>query len=359
MSVNVLTYSETAASLSGNLFEDSKKKILLVEDAESILIAISDYLSDYFHVTPVENAADAEAELAAGIEREEPFDLLVTDIRLPDKSGFDLVRYVKKESPLTKVAVITSYEINDFIDFIYEEGIDQVITKHSFISLHDIYVMAKKLTSGNIFGIDKYFEDTRIFFPSEMKNVFVPKNKEIYSVTVKSSEEKVYWINRVSEILENAKGMSPAVSRLVLDELLTNAIVRAPRYEDGDYKYQTKAPDNDILIPKENIVLDPEDYVILQFGFYDDWTIIACRDPHGGLSKKEILYRLHRHISTNPSSELPLGISDSHGRGIFLMREHLTYLIYNIQKNHKTEALAFFNTKHDIPYKNISIYETE
>ena len=192
-----------------------------------------------------------------------------------------------------------------------------------------------------------------------MKNIVIPENRQLFSVAIKSTEDKQYWMNEVSAMMETKKGMPMAIGRLVLDEILTNAMVRAPRHEDGSFKYQNKAEGSDILIPHDSIELAPEDYVILQYGFYDDWVIMTCQDPHGSLRKKEILYRLNRHISINPETDLPDGIADSHGRGIFLLREHLTYLIFNIQLNRKTEILAFYHPHQDIPYKNISIYETQ
>ncbi len=336
--------------------EENKKKILVVEDAESILIAIYDYLSTGFAVSAVSDANSAEDALLEAVQNGNPYDLIVTDVRLPDRSGFDLIRFTRDASPQTRIALITSYEINDFIDYIYEESIDQVMTKHSNMSLHEIYVMAGKLITGDIFGVDKYFKDMRIFYPSEMKNIISLKNRELYSVTIASSEDRVEWINRVSHIMEDYE-MPVSVSRLVLDEMITNAVVRAPRYPDGSFKYQTRSPNADTLIPKDFFMLDPEDHVILQFGRYDDWMVISCQDPQGLLTKQEILYRLHRNIALDAKNNLPLGIGDTHGRGIFLMREHLTNLVFNIEHGRKTEVLAFYNTKYDIPYKNISIYE--
>ncbi|MES0490591.1 MAG: response regulator [Leptospirales bacterium] len=335
-----------------------KARILLVEDAESILLTIHDYLMEEFCVTTARTITEAKGQIDQSIKDNQPFDLLVTDIRLPDDTGFELVKLIKKVSPTTKISLITSYEINRFIDFIYEHEIDQVFTKHSNLSLHDIRVMARKTITGDIFGVEKYFDKIEIFYPSEMKDVTKPENHQLFSVTIKSTEDKVYWMNEVSNILEKERKMPLPVAKLILDELLTNAIVRAARHEDGSFKYQHRHGDSDILVPKDKIELAPEDYVILQYGYYDDWVIITCKDPHGTLRKKEVLYRLRRHIAVNPQSALPEGIADSHGRGIFLLREHLTYLIFNIQKNIKTEVLAFYHPGQDTPYKNISVYET-
>lgn len=342
---------------SGYLFKETKKKILLVEDAESIVLAINDYLSRDFQVSFTTTIKDAQNVIEQSIKENNPFDLLVTDINLPDSTGFDLIRFAKKHSPSTKIALITSYEINDYIEIILRESIEQVITKHSLMSLHDIYVMAQKILSQDIFGIEKYFPDIRVFYPLEMNNGVIPGNKEIFSITVKSSADKLYWMNKISEILYQEKNISIATSRLILDEMLANAMIRAPRHKDGTHKYQRRKEKKPDMIPMENIVLQPEDYVIIQYGFYNEWVIINCQDPHGTLCKHEILYRLCRHIALDPLSSLPQGISDSHGRGIFLLREHLTNIIFNIHKGRKTEILGLLHTGQDLPYKNISIYE--
>ena len=346
-------------SKNGYLFKETKKKILLVEDAESILLAINDYLSRVFQIHFVSTVKEAEAEILSSLEEDSPFDLIVTDIHLTDSTGFDLIRFTRDHSKSTKVALITSYEINDYMEIIYRESIDQVITKHSQMSLHDIFVMAQKIISRDIFGVEKYFPDIRTYFPSEMNNEITPRNKEVFSVTIKSSADKMHWINTVAGVLQKEKNVPVAVSRLVMDELLANAMVRAPRFEDGSFKYQRRNNVTSMLIPYDNIELDPEDYIIFQYGFYNDWVIIACQDPHGSLAKQEILYRLYRHIAIDPKNSLPQGISDSHGRGIFLLREHLTNLVFNIQKGRKTEIIGMYNTQQDIPYKNISIYEKD
>jgi len=343
---------------SGFLFKETKKKILLVEDAESILLAINDYLSKVFQIHFVTTIREAENEIRNSLEENAPFDLIVTDIHLTDSTGFDLLRFAREHSKSTKLALITSYEINDYMEIIYREGIDQVITKHSQMSLHDIFVMAQKILSQDIFGVEKYFSDIKIYYPSEMNDI-IPGNKELYSVTIKSTSDKIYWINTVADLLQKTKNVPVATSRLVMDELLANAMIRAPRFEDGSFKYQRRNEETSMLIPYDNIVLDPEDYVIFQYGFYNEWVIICCLDPHGSLRKQEILYRLNRHIAIDPKNDLPQGISDSHGRGIFLLREHLTNLVFNIQKDRKTEIIGMYNTQQDIPYKNISIYEKD
>jgi len=52
----------------------------------------------------VETVSEAKAEL-----KKQPFDLCLTDMRLPDGSGLDLVAYVQKNHPQLPIAVLTAY----------------------------------------------------------------------------------------------------------------------------------------------------------------------------------------------------------------------------------------------------------
>lgn len=338
-------------------------KILIVEDSESILIAIRDYLISTFAVSVSTSFDEAIEILKKNLTQDTPIQLLIADINLQNKNdgkdGIELCRQAKLLDNNIKTALITSYEINDYIDIIYQNGINQVITKHNSMSLYDIQVMAYKTITGDIFGIQKYFPDIKIFFPSERRDSSYPQNKEVFSFTIRSFEEAMLWNEQISQNIQEQKNVSLAVVRLVLDELTTNALFKAPRDENGDFKYQYKLRGKNIVVPLNYSSLDEEDHFILQYGYYDDWIVIACIDPHGTLRKKDILYRLRRHIMRDSVTGFPQGLVDSHGRGFFLLREHLTHLIFNLHENKKTEVLAFYRKGKDIPYKNISIYEHE
>lgn len=336
---------------------DKQYKLLIVEDAESIRIALRDYFMPFFDVEAVSSAEHAQDLIQASLESNTPYDLLITDIHLEGKTGIDLILYTHENSPYTKSALITSYDINNYIDYIKEHAIDQVISKHSQLSLHQLHVMAYKLVTQDIFGVQKYFRGIKVYYPTEVTDHNRLENRELYSVTIKSSDERIYWTDHISELLSSHGHIAAPTCKLILDEVTTNALVRAPQNDDGTHKYQVRIDEADILIPDDSIILDPEDYFTLQYGVYDDWTILVCTDPQGSLRKKEVLYRLARHIRSNPSTGLPDGLTDSHGRGIFLLREHLTHLIFNIQKNKKTEVLCLYNKNHDMPYKDISIYD--
>ena len=57
------------------------------------------------------------------------YDLVVADLRLPDGSGMDLVRRIKRESPDTEVLIITAFASTDTIKEAFELGVYDYIEK--------------------------------------------------------------------------------------------------------------------------------------------------------------------------------------------------------------------------------------
>jgi len=81
------------------------KRILVVDDEQSMreLLAIM-LKKDGFDVVAAESRTQAAAVLARG-----PVDLIVTDVKLPDGDGIEILRHVKAAAPETVVIVMTAY----------------------------------------------------------------------------------------------------------------------------------------------------------------------------------------------------------------------------------------------------------
>jgi DNA-binding NtrC family response regulator len=80
-------------------------RILVVDDEEAIRSGLAEILVEEGYT--VEEAPHAEAALAR--VREELFDLVCTDVRMPGMDGLELVERVKHESPETELIVITGF----------------------------------------------------------------------------------------------------------------------------------------------------------------------------------------------------------------------------------------------------------
>jgi CheY-like chemotaxis protein/predicted regulator of Ras-like GTPase activity (Roadblock/LC7/MglB family) len=80
-------------------------KILIVDDEESMVFSIQDYLSSYAYCLGATNYEEAISLL----EKEKDISLVISDIRMPNKDGFDLLMWLRENRPQVKVVMITAY----------------------------------------------------------------------------------------------------------------------------------------------------------------------------------------------------------------------------------------------------------
>ncbi|MCB1158687.1 MAG: response regulator [Leptospiraceae bacterium] len=326
------------------------KSILIVEDVDSIRVSIRDaLLAENFQVFDAK-----DAETAIELLHRFPIHLVLSDIRMPGKSGLELIDYVKNNFPEIQYALITAYDINHYVHYAYEHKIYNIIPKYSFLDFKFISVVANKLLSGDIFGVEKYFEEKLQVVQTEQFKV--PAENEVVFTSIYSDTNRVELCENIGTyMIDNG---APTVVFQILEELSSNAMIRAPRDIYGNSKYQYEFPSKDILIPLKNITLEREDAFQLGFGICDNIFIIVTRDRFGSLRKEEILKRFDRHIYTNPETGLPFGLSDSHGRGLFICREIADSIIFNIKRNVMTEVIAFLQPRTQERYhKSLSIFE--
>ncbi len=328
-----------------------EKKVLVVEDIHSIREAIVDLLNSDYRVFPAENYDNA-----VGILEKEKIDLVITDIRMPGKSGLDLIKTIRGHFPETIYALMTAYNINDYIHFAFEHGIWNIIPKYSFLDIRLIEIMVRKLLTKEIFGVDKYFpSDFKLVCEGQKAGFEVPPENGIIFKTIHSDKERSLICDKIGKFLQN-KG-APHVIQQVLEELTSNAMIRAPRDSHGNSKYQFELPSRDLIVPLKSITLSEKDYFKIGYGIYKGTFVLVIKDNFGSLQKEEVLRRLDRHISTNEETGLPLGLSDSHGRGLYICREVSDHLIFNIQKNIETEIITLIEKSDHRSYKALSIYE--
>ena len=80
-------------------------RILIIEDDEEMRALLKDSLvEDGIEFDSAENGSEAIQKLA-----EEPFDLVITDIRMPGLTGLDILPGIKKLQPQTRVIVVTAF----------------------------------------------------------------------------------------------------------------------------------------------------------------------------------------------------------------------------------------------------------
>ncbi|HEX4949448.1 MAG TPA: response regulator transcription factor [Blastocatellia bacterium] len=101
------------------------KRILLVEDEPGLVLTLTDCLTDEEYV--VETAQDGETGFKRA--KEETFDLLILDVMLPRKNGFDVLRDLRQAGVKTPAIMLTAR--GQIIDKILglKLGADDYLTK--------------------------------------------------------------------------------------------------------------------------------------------------------------------------------------------------------------------------------------
>src|SRR3989442_15946842 len=80
-------------------------KILVIDDESSILMLLKEALTKWgYQVTAASNGAEAGEALRNGM-----FDAALTDVRMPDMNGIDLLRAIKAHDEAIEVVVMTGY----------------------------------------------------------------------------------------------------------------------------------------------------------------------------------------------------------------------------------------------------------
>jgi two-component system alkaline phosphatase synthesis response regulator PhoP len=102
-----------------------RRRILLVEDEPGLRRTVKDLLaSSGYTVETSQDGADAQTRAEA-----ESFDLIVLDVMLPSKSGFDVAKALRKNGVLTPILMLTARtELNNKLQG-FKAGADDYLTK--------------------------------------------------------------------------------------------------------------------------------------------------------------------------------------------------------------------------------------
>ena len=108
---------------------EEKKSILLVDDHKIIRDGLKLYFED-----SEEYAVSAEAEngeKALEILKEKEFDIVITDISMPEMDGITLTQRIKEKDPSQKVMALTMMGENQHIKHMLSAGVNGYILKNS------------------------------------------------------------------------------------------------------------------------------------------------------------------------------------------------------------------------------------
>ena len=100
-----------------------KGTVLVIDDRSSVLKMMRSLLEEGFEVYTCGSGPEGLSHFRAG-----PTDLVVTDIRMPEMDGIEVLRQIKKESPETEVVLMTAFgDVSQAVEAIRAGAYDYVL----------------------------------------------------------------------------------------------------------------------------------------------------------------------------------------------------------------------------------------
>ena len=103
-------------------------KILLVEDDLGLSSSVFDFLDDFADVTQVFDGEEGLYEAESGV-----YDLILLDLMLPEKDGFQVLKDLRAKGVTTPVLIMTAKESLDDKGHGFELGADDYLTKPFYL----------------------------------------------------------------------------------------------------------------------------------------------------------------------------------------------------------------------------------
>jgi len=116
-----------AAHLPGAVPEADRPQVLLVDDDETVRTAVGDMLRGATYAVTL--AGSGLEGIAKVRERGGPYDLVITDLGMPDVPGWEVVEAVKQVDATTPVVILSGFDRARATRRARELGVDLVISK--------------------------------------------------------------------------------------------------------------------------------------------------------------------------------------------------------------------------------------
>ncbi len=284
-------------------------RLLIVDDDDLIREGLIGYLETY-HEANYDLSLDASSNPAEAREKLQihTYDLVISDINMPGEDGFALIQYIQKNYPKTKTAMITAYQVEEYIRNAKQTGVFNIIAKTAPFNFDELSTVINNLLApSSAFGIENYMD------------AFCQMNQ----VVIKNSDDIMVAFNALQQFLENAKVPNLNDLLTAVIEATTNAVYHVAKLPDGSLKY-----DKGQQIEQ----LEESEYVYLYYGQDTERIGIAIVDQGGRITAEEILYWLDRNISG-------AGLMDTHGRGVYLIHRLVDRVLINIAPGQRTEII--------------------
>ncbi len=134
----------------------SNYKVLVVDDDAEIGNYIIQELGGYYYITAVTNGRDALHKLLEGVDSEKQFDLVVSDVMMPEMDGFTLLRMIKTNMNISHIPVVMLTSKADVANRLegLEKGADAYLAKP--FDMDELHMVINNLINKNLRLKGKY-----------------------------------------------------------------------------------------------------------------------------------------------------------------------------------------------------------
>ena len=132
-------------------------KILLIEDDLSLSNSVFDFLDDFADVMQVLDGEEGLYEAESGI-----YDLILLDLMLPEKNGFQVLKELREKGNTTPVLIMTAKEGLDDKGHGFELGADDYLTKPFYLEELKMRIQALLKRSGKLTNNNLVYGDVTV-----------------------------------------------------------------------------------------------------------------------------------------------------------------------------------------------------
>lgn len=104
-------------------------RIGLIDDHDLYRVSLKSYLSSKQNYTVMLEASSADDFFKELAKVHELPDIIITDFKMPNKNGQNVIEIIKNDYPLIKIIVMSVYTHDHLIAELFESGTDGFITK--------------------------------------------------------------------------------------------------------------------------------------------------------------------------------------------------------------------------------------
>jgi CheY-like chemotaxis protein len=294
---------------------------LIVDDEPRIRSLLTQVLAAHYQVS---SAADGETALELAAEKR--FDLVLSDIHLPGRNGFELLAEIKQRMPHTLRLLMTSYNVNDCLPRALEYGLPSIIAKTVPFNARELLSTLAMLLEGSRFGLDNYLG----------KQAVIGGVYELHT----AFEVRILQQRLMHTLPCTPEGLHTMM--LLLDELVSNALFHAwgeAGSEGRQHKCATLQAGHAVPIT-------------VQWGYDEEKFGIGVSDGGGALTAQRVLEKITHHRDG-------AGIDDESGRGLYISRMLSDRMFITIAPSIRTEVVImnYFNPIYK-GFKSIFINES-